>query len=56
MPKPKGPDRRLLVGVLAGLGAVFAVLAAASGPVPGGVFAGLSSLSWLGAVRLAARR
>jgi hypothetical protein len=54
--KQKKRRIRLLVGVLAGLGAAFACLAAIAPSVPGGIFAGLSSLSWLGAVYLAARR
>lgn len=45
-----------LGGVLATLGAGFAILAAIAPSFPGGIFAGLSSLSWLGVVYLAARR
>jgi hypothetical protein len=43
MSKPKGRNRRLLVSLLAGLGATFACLAAVSASAPGGIFAGLST-------------
>lgn len=56
MSKPKRRDRRLLAGLLAALGAAFACLAAVSASARGGIFAGLSNLSWLGAVYLAARQ
>lgn len=44
---------RLLVGVLAGMGTVFVLLAAVDAAT---VFAGLSILSWMGALYLAPRR
>lgn len=56
MSKLKRRDRRLLVGVLAGLGAAFACLAAPVLHPPATTFAAVSILCWLGAVYLAARR
>jgi hypothetical protein len=54
--KLKRRTRRLLIGVLAGAGALFSSLAAIAPQFPGGIFGALSSLSWLAAVCLAARR
>ena len=54
MSKPKGRDLRPLAVALAGLGAAFACLAADM--PPRGVFAALSTLSWLGALYVAVRR
>jgi hypothetical protein len=56
--KPEGHREIVacLGGVLGVLGAGFAFFAAIAPLVPGGIFAVLSSLSWLGVVCLVARR
>jgi hypothetical protein len=58
MAKTKSRDLRLrlLVGVLAGLGAVFACFAAPVLHPPATTFAAVSILFWMAAVWMAARR